>query len=240
MNAINKIYLCYTKPILSATEEPFLTSKFLSADELHSADTMKDENQRCAYIQSHAFKRKILSTYLNVPCANIKFYTNQYGKPFLVKQMDEAPLFFNLSHTSGITALIVSSYENTGIDIEKVTDRKDITLLQNILLNPAETKETSHIVDYNLQKANFFRVWVIKECFLKAFGLGFTLEPSLIEIENLDGNSFQVKADHGITNHFALIQYQQVSDFALAYTNPFGESCCIETFTFDIDFVMLQ
>ena len=232
---INKIYLCYTKDTLRALEYLFLTSKFLSGDELAIANTLKDESQRCTYIQSNAFKRKILSKYLNVSPAEIKFYTNQYGKPFLVTRWDTGPLFFNLSHTMGATALIVGSYENTGIDIEKVTDRNDITLLQNTLLHPYEMSTASAIKDSSLQKENFFKIWVIKECFLKSAGLGLSLEPSHIRVENCGEDFFRIIAADG-TIQTALIEYQQFGDFALSYTNPERDNCGIETFIFTEDF----
>ena len=235
MNIINKIYLCYTKATLRTLEYLFLTSEFLSADELAIANTLKDESQRCAYIQSHAFKRKILSKYLSVSPAEIKFHTSQYGKPFLVTRRDTGPLFFNLSHTIGATALIVSSYENTGIDIEKVTDRNDITLLQNTLLHPYEMSTAYAIKDYSLQKENFFKIWVIKECFLKAAGLGLSMEPSHIRVENCGEDFFRILAADG-TIQTALIEYQQFGNFALSYTNPERDNCGIEKFIFTGDF----
>ena len=93
------------------------------------------------------------------------------GKPYLV---GEESLHFNLSHSEGMVMCAIAEKE-VGCDVEKkaVLDRR-----------LAEYVMTEHELDriYGLEKDTeqqemFFRLWTLKESYMKATGLGIGLEP---------------------------------------------------------------
>ena len=93
------------------------------------------------------------------------------GKPYLA---GEDKLYFNLSHSEGMVMCAVAGQE-VGCDVEKKT------VLDRRL---AEYVMTEHELDriYGLEKDTeqqemFFRLWTLKESYMKATGLGIGLEP---------------------------------------------------------------
>ena len=93
------------------------------------------------------------------------------GKPYLV---GEESLHFNLSHSEGMVMCAIAEKE-VGCDVEKkaVLDRR-----------LAEYVMTEHELDriYGLEKDTeqqemLFRLWTLKESYMKATGLGIGLEP---------------------------------------------------------------
>ena len=93
------------------------------------------------------------------------------GKPYLVGQ---ERMYFNLCHSEGMVMCAIAEKE-VGCDVEKkaVLDRR-----------LAEYVMTEHELDriYGLEKDTeqqemFFRLWTLKESYMKATGLGIGLEP---------------------------------------------------------------
>lgn len=98
---------------------------------------------------------------------DIHFATNQYGKPFL---MGEPNFKFNISH-SGHWVVMIFGTEEVGIDIEEV---------KNIQLDIAkryfaESEYLDIMSKSELERLEyFFRLWSLKECYIKAIGTGLS------------------------------------------------------------------
>jgi len=103
-----------------------------------------------------------------------KFADN--GKPLL---NDFSHLYFNLSHSKDAAACAVSEVE-VGVDVQiikPITDK-----LAKRVLTPheyASFKESPDPEDY------FFRIWVIKESFIKKTGHGLAAELRAIEADEI-------------------------------------------------------
>jgi len=108
--------------------------------------------------------KKIISTYTNQKIIDIKFKYNHFGKPLLSDNL----LNFNLSHSEDYLAIGISDKE-IGVDIENV---------KLIDLGMAETfctkEELLYIYNSADQYHNFFRLWTLKEAFIKNIGKGFS------------------------------------------------------------------
>ncbi|MDE6677144.1 MAG: 4'-phosphopantetheinyl transferase superfamily protein [Clostridia bacterium] len=98
---------------------------------------------------SRVFLEKVLREYYAVPAP--RFFKNEHGKPYLA----ESPLFFNLSHSGNITAVVVSEQE-AGLDIQLREERDLSAVLRR--LSPAERSE------------DFFALWTAKEAYIKYKG----------------------------------------------------------------------
>ena len=107
--------------------------------------------------------------------ANIEFYYNESGKPYI----KDSNLYFSLSHSNGIVALTVSK-EEIGLDIEQIKDVKDN--LARKVMNDLEYCTYQTFTKEN-KKIYFYEVWTSKEAYIKKLGTSLTLNPSNINIE---------------------------------------------------------
>lgn len=109
-----------------------------------------------------------------------------YGKPYLKSK----EIHFNLSHSESMVMCAVSDKE-IGCDVEKVEDieleiarRFFFTTEYEAIINASDKKEQQKI---------FFRLWTLKESFMKAVGLGMKLplDSFRIDISNKNPAVFQ-------------------------------------------------
>ncbi|WP_188399104.1 4'-phosphopantetheinyl transferase superfamily protein [Sporomusa sp. GT1] len=133
--------------------------------------------------------RKTIADLLHIENQEIDFSTNQYGKPYL----SFAPDFhFNISHSG---CWVVGAFANVpvGIDVEHVQRTLDLAVAA-MVLSPEEfvhyqQLEHEAAVDY------FFRIWTLKESFVKAVGKGLSIEPSSLTIRKAGDALLECLAD---------------------------------------------
>lgn len=97
------------------------------------------------------------------------FKSNPNGKPYLANQGID--LQFNLSHTDGLVACVVVRDGDCGIDVEAV--RSDLDLPAAVLA-PSEQRLLAEAPS-STRAELFFRLWTLKEAYVKARGLWFSL-----------------------------------------------------------------
>lgn len=137
-----------------------------------------DENERAAkfkrggddYINTRIFMRNTLATYLNLSPEKLIFDRNPYGKPFLRGE----ELVFNLSHSRQWAVLAVGINCDLGIDVESTSDRRSILDIATHYFHSDEIAQLNSMTDPDQQKDYFFRLWTLKESFLKALGTGIS------------------------------------------------------------------
>ncbi len=160
----------------------------LSTDEKSRSSRYIFPIHRDSYIVTHACVRTILSSYLqtqeiNIKPADIPINITEYGKPFLdysiiekgiwKRQNDLERIDFNLSGTYGLSVLVVSAFKNTGIDIEYIKPFSDLYTFIDKNFSQREIDEIISI-DSEYKLESFYRIWCIKEAYIKAIGVGFT------------------------------------------------------------------
>ena len=89
----------------------------------------------------------------------------KHGKPALEEHPD---VHFNVSHSSGIAACIVSE-RKCGIDCEKVGSYRQ--RVAERVCTEAEKAMLAEVTGDELDTL-FFRLWTLKEAFIKAIGIG--------------------------------------------------------------------
>lgn len=98
------------------------------------------------------------------------------GKPYLLRYPH---IHFNLSH-SGSRALAVFAEMETGCDIERI-QKADLALAERFF-TPKEYAFIAEQKGRERQDEAFFRLWTLKESFLKAVGEGLMLSLDAFEI----------------------------------------------------------
>ena len=151
---------------ISMPERPCLHIWLLPADDM---DNLHKE--------SHAKVRKILAHYVNIPEEQLSFKTQIHGKPYLSYIPGNKKLYFNFSHSLEYLALAVSTSSPVGIDIENIHRKTDIDKLSKRFFHPLEVQYLDRLKNTEKKEA-FFRLWTIKESFLKGLGDGLTTSPS--------------------------------------------------------------
>jgi len=149
------------------------TSSILSSDELTRASHFHFEKDRQHFVRCRSALRFLLSGYLGIPAAEIRFEYQPSGKPEVTAQQKPRQLRFNVSHSGGVALIAVGENHRIGIDIEKIRPEVDITALAERFFSVRERAGLRALPDH-LRVAAFFACWTRKESFLKATGEGLS------------------------------------------------------------------
>ncbi len=157
---------------LPKIEVEFLT-QFLTAAELALCDRCRLPHVRQHKIVARAKLRQILGKYLDRSPREIEISIGLQGKPQV------AGLEFNLSHSGDLVAYAVSD-QPVGIDIERIR-KIDLTAIIQRFFAASEFAAWQKLPPAE-QEAAFFRLWTIKEAYLKAIGTGLHTPLSAVEV----------------------------------------------------------
>jgi 4'-phosphopantetheinyl transferase len=146
----------------------------LSAAELERARSFMDVDARDQYTLGRMLLRTVLSAYAKTPSHEWRFETNDFGKPRVAAPAAYRHLRFNLSHTRGLVACVVSDAAEVGIDVESRVRELDISNLAPTVLTPAEMDKLRSF-DASQEKAYFLTTWTLKEAYVKACGEGLSM-----------------------------------------------------------------
>ena len=102
--------------------------------------------------------------------------TDEHGKPHFYTDNREKEIYFSLSH-SGNYAVCAIGEDELGVDIEIIKDYKDS--IANRFFAPSE-------LQYVQDTEGFYRIWTLKEAYMKAVGLGMALALDSFAVTDLD------------------------------------------------------
>ena len=107
----------------------------------------------------------------NIDYSQIEIGLVENNKPFFKNCPVE--LYFNLSH-SGEMAMCVISDSDVGCDIQKVSNKEKILDVAERFFNSSEIEIIKNCKESERNNL-FYRIWVIKESYIKATGKGFKM-----------------------------------------------------------------
>jgi len=122
-----------------------------------------------SYIASRWLQRKVLAHYLGLSPEAVEFLRTDKGKPYL----PQGDLHFSLSHSGHWALLAVGSAELIGVDIEAASATRDLIGIAESYYHPHEFAQLQKLADA-AQNDCFYRLWTLKEAFLKAIGTGIS------------------------------------------------------------------
>jgi len=117
----------------------------------------------------------------------LEFQYNQYGKPYIKEYPN---IFFSISHTDGLALCAISDAE-IGADCEKIGNYDD-----GVAKMISSTNEYEYLNKTNDKNRMFFKLWTLKESYIKAIGMGLSMPL----------NSFEFELDTS-TNNYTLKEY---------------------------------
>lgn len=150
-------------------------NSYLNDSETKKAHQFYFQPLRDRYIISHGYLRLLLAQYLASSPERITFYFNEYGKPFCT---ESEKVYFNLSYSELYICYAISRYP-VGVDIEFMKDIKELELLLQEVTSLEEITELKKKEPTNKLEI-FYKIWTMKEAFLKALGIGLSYPLSKI------------------------------------------------------------
>ena len=102
---------------------------------------------------------------------NVSIEVKPTGKPYLAGKEN---LFFNLSHSENMVMCVVADKE-VGCDVERRTEFD--RALASYVMTKQELQQIYGLDSEAEQQEMFFRLWTLKESYMKATGFGIGLEP---------------------------------------------------------------
>jgi len=182
------------------------------------ASTFHFEKLRTEYVLSHAMLRLVLSEYSPVRPEDWRFLTGQWGKPEIAGPALDIPLWFNLSHADGFVACVAARVPQLGVDVENMNRKTSHDELARRFFAAAEYDGLRNLPPY-LRREAFFRIWTLKEAYIKAEGKGLSIP--------LASFSFHFPADHPAqvthelnnesnSDHWSFYEFQPGPDYRIA------------------------
>ncbi|WP_431037583.1 4'-phosphopantetheinyl transferase family protein [Streptomyces sp. P6-2-1] len=132
---------------------------------------LRGAGARRRHLGARLLVRHALSAHDGRPPERWHFTTGPWGRPELPPP--DQGLRFNLSHTEGLIACVVTPVGGCGVDVEGVPARPDALTHLPPHLAPAE-RAALDALDGAARAVRLTELWVLKEAYLKALGTGLT------------------------------------------------------------------
>lgn len=125
---------------------------------------------------------------------NTPIVKNKLGKPSLA---DFPNVHYNLTHADGIAACIVSN-KQCGIDAEKIRPYRE-NVIKRIFSDAEKTMFDN--TPQELRNKLFFRLWTLKESYVKAIGIGVSYPMNTVEFSFQDNQIISNIQDYSFTQY---------------------------------------
>ncbi|MFF4567508.1 4'-phosphopantetheinyl transferase family protein [Streptomyces sp. NPDC001435] len=155
-----------------------LAEHWLDAQERRTAGKFLFERDRLQYLIAHTLVRRALALEAGLAEAELVIWRSARGRPFLRPTSDLASrggrvLDFNLSHAGGYNFLGIVRQARIGVDVERIAERDENAVATIVnAISPQERDWVREADPGPERDRRALRVWVLKEAYSKARGLG--------------------------------------------------------------------
>ena len=195
----------------------------LSDAEKHRCGAFHLEKHRTEYALSHAMLRLMLSEYAPVRPEEWEFSTGKWGKPEISGPALDTPVWFNLSHTDGFAACVAGRVRQLGVDVEN-TNR--ITPCDELAKHSFAAAEYEYLrnLPLGLQRDTFFRIWTLKEAYIKAEGKGLSIPLDSFHFHLSDEVTLELNGEFA-RDGWSFFEFQPGSDYRISIGAQKSEPC---------------
>jgi len=195
----------------------------LSAAERARYQRFHFDRDRHHYLVAHALLRRALSAYVDVDPSGWKFSSNQHGRPEIAAPDMALPLRFNLTHTRGLVACVVTLELDCGIDAEQLTRCGNLTGIAEKMFAAGELQVLKSL-DGEAFQDRFFAYWTLREAYCKALGVGIANSSKDYCFVEQDAGQWRIRFDAGSNDacrhwQLALMKPTEKHVMALAIRN---------------------
>lgn len=161
-------------------------SRLLNDKERQKAESFVFPRDQHRYVRARGFLRQRLGTCLGQNPERVAIDELPGGKPVV----RDVGVRFNLSHSAGVLAVVLTNGPDVGIDVE--VDGHDRMLGSDLPdLADACLTQSERIALFSTPPADrthrFLTYWTAKEARMKLNGEGFALDPRKVELDLKDG-----------------------------------------------------
>ena len=154
-------------PLIATVHEIATLSHCLSKGEEERLDRFSSHLARDRRCVAWGSLRFILARYLDCSPREIQIVREGLGRPE-ISYPNAAGLSFSLSHSEDF-GLVAVSNNAVGVDIERVDPKIDAERVAERFFSPGESEKLRGL-PRDEKTVAFFRLWVLKEAYLKAHG----------------------------------------------------------------------
>ncbi len=202
------IHIWYLRPEdFQAIEAINLFKHLLSHEEIRQRNRFTFESGQHRYLLTRGLIRSVLSSYFpKVAPSEWHFSSNQHGRPHVASPTMGASISFNLSHTQNLIVCALTLSGTIGVDAEFIQDNDHMLPLAERYYAPAE-RQSIDSLSSDKKKALVYRLWTLKEAFIKAEGKGLAISLNKFWFL-LDDNRILFETDLDITGeHYSFSQF---------------------------------
>ncbi len=150
-------------------------TSLLSTEEHARMQRLHFERDRVSYAAARGLARAALTWCApDVGPRSWKLAQDGSERPEVQAPLMQPRLRFNISHTRGLVACLVTTRVDCGVDVETRRRLADVDVIARRVLSPPELADLMDLPD-DLRPARFVRYWTLKEAYAKARGLGLAL-----------------------------------------------------------------
>jgi len=202
--------------------------RILTPDERERCARFAFERDRRQFLAGRSLLRIVLSKYAAVPPEFWQFCVNAYGKPQISSHIATPDLRFSVTHTPDLAAVAIAIGAPVGVDAECVSRTADWQAIAERYFAPEEWRFLMALPGEE-QQAAFFRIWTLKEAFLKALGTGLSTPLDAFRFDFPAGQSPQIHFSRALPNQsldwrFWLVPGPANEQLAVAVEHPFGRN----------------
>jgi 4'-phosphopantetheinyl transferase len=168
----------------------------LAPDECERAARFYFERDRRHFVAARGLLREILSLYLKLPPASLRFVYTPYGKPHLADGSGAEGLRFNVSHSGGMALYAVSCGRELGVDIEEVRADVEYEQIAERFFSKQEVLALREL-PAGLRQEAFYLCWTRKEAYIKGIGEGLSLPLDSFDVSLTPGAPASLLAVRG-------------------------------------------
>ncbi|WP_425639039.1 4'-phosphopantetheinyl transferase family protein [Algoriphagus yeomjeoni] len=169
----------------------------LSEEEQFRADRFIHQNFKNHFIKRRSILRQLLARYLAIKPNEIVINQTKLGKPYVANA--DKKIFFNTSHSKGHVLYGFSKDAELGVDIEFLDAEIEAELISNHFFGSDEISLIRSSVGKTKSEA-FFRLWCIKEAYIKLVGKGLTFPLDQVLVTNTMNRPFLIVPSHPDSN----------------------------------------
>ncbi|MGD8615460.1 MAG: 4'-phosphopantetheinyl transferase superfamily protein [Gammaproteobacteria bacterium] len=208
------VWLVFPDAIQEQTKLDALKS-VLCPSELASYRRLHSPQDQHRYLISHAFLRNALSQYVPVPPSGWTFHHSSHGRPEIANPGTPA-LRFNLTHTAGLSACVVTLFDACGIDAERIVTRHHPLPVARRMFSRPEQEQLEQLTGRE-QLKYFFSRWTLREAYVKALGIGLSFPTRKLQ--------FDIDAQGRVRVEFNPELNEQARSWQFAVLTPSQQHC---------------
>ena len=170
----------------------------LSKTEQQQYGRFRSAEDRHCYLISHALVRQALSKYADIHPSEWVFQNSPKGRPE-ISNAGVPPIRFNLTHTDGFTACVISLGGLCGIDAERINSRHNMVAIAKRMFSAEEYKQIQSL-EGDCQLDYFFSRWTLREAYVKAVGVGISFPTRKLAFNVIAGNDIRIAFEPDIAD----------------------------------------